>query len=59
MKLLNDQGKENVELKEIVNGEIIGGMILRVGDKQVDESIKRKLTNLEMEFDENPYIKEF
>lgn len=59
VKLLNDQGKENVELKEIVNGEIIGGMILRVGDKQVDESIKRKLTNLEMEFDENPYIKEF
>lgn len=59
VKLLNDQGKENVELKEIVKGEIIGGMILRVGDKQVDESIKRKLTNLEMEFDENPYIKEF
>jgi len=59
VKLLNAQGKENVELKEIVNGEIIGGMILRVGDKQVDESIKRKLTNLEMEFDENPYVKEF
>lgn len=58
IKLLNSQGKENVELKEIVNNEIIGGMILRVGDKQVDESIKRKLANLEMEFDENPYVKE-
>lgn len=57
--LLNAQGKENVELNEIVNNEIIGGMILRVGDKQVDESIKRKLSNLEMEFDDNPYIKEF
>jgi F0F1-type ATP synthase delta subunit len=32
---------------------------LRVGDKQVDESIKRKLKNLEMEFDENPYVKEY
>jgi F0F1-type ATP synthase delta subunit len=31
-------------------------MILRVGDKQVDESIKRKLVNLEMEFDDNLYI---
>lgn len=59
VKLLNAQGKENVELNEVVNNEIIGGMILRVGDKQVDESIKRKLTNLEMEFDENPYVKEF
>lgn len=59
VSLLNSQGKENVELKEIVNNEIIGGMILRVGDKQVDESIKRKLSNLEMEFEENPFVKEF
>ena len=57
--LLEGQGKQNVELKEIVNADIIGGLILRIGDKQVDESIKRKLNNLEMEFDENPYIKEF
>jgi len=49
----------SVDLKEIVDENILGGMILRVGDKQVDESIKRKLMNLEMEFDENPYIKEF
>lgn len=41
---------EGVDLTEIVNPEIIGGMIIRVGDKQIDESIKRKLTNLEMEF---------
>ena len=48
----------DIDLKEVVNADIIGGMIIRVGDKQVDESIKRKLTNLEMEFDENPYVKE-
>lgn len=59
INVLNSQGKENVELKEIVNNEIIGGMILRVGDKQVDESIRRKLSNLEMEFEENPFVKEF
>ena len=57
--LLEGQGKQNVELKEIVNADIIGGMILRIGDKQVDESIKRKLNNLEMEFDENLYVKEY
>lgn len=59
VKLLNAQGKENVELVEEVDAEIIGGIILRVGDKQVDESIRRKLSNLEMEFSDNPYIKEF
>lgn len=58
VKLLEKQGKENIELVEVVNEDIIGGIILRVGDKQVDESIKRKLINLEMEFSENPYIKE-
>ena len=49
---------ESVDLKEIVDPSIIGGMIVRVGDKQIDESIKRKLTNLEMEFDDNLYISE-
>ena len=49
----------DVDLKEVVDPKIIGGMILRVGDKQIDESIKRKLMNLEMEFEKNPYIKDF
>jgi F-type H+-transporting ATPase subunit delta len=49
---------ETIDLKEIVDPTIIGGMIIKVGDKQVDESIKRKLTNLEMEFDDNLYISE-
>ncbi len=56
---LVNKDNSTIELKEIINPEIIGGMILRVGDTQVDESIKRKLTNLEMEFDDNPYIKEY
>jgi len=59
VNLLTKEGYNNIELNEVVNPEIIGGMILRVGDKQVDESIKRKLTNLEMEFDENPYVREY
>lgn len=48
-----------IELNEIVNQDIIGGLILRVEDKQFDESIRRKLLKLEMEFDDNPYIKEY
>jgi F-type H+-transporting ATPase subunit delta len=53
------EGTVSVDLHEVVDESLIGGLILRVGDKQVDESIKRKLVNLEMEFDKNPYVKEF
>jgi F-type H+-transporting ATPase subunit delta len=56
--LKSSNNTESVDLEEIVDPAIIGGMIVRVGDKQVDESIKRKLTNLEMEFDDNLYISE-
>lgn len=57
--LLGEESKGDIDLKEMVDDSIIGGLILRVGDKQVDESIKRKLINLEMEFEKNPYIKEY
>jgi len=57
--LNNTQDISSIDLHEIVDTNIIGGIILRVGDKQIDESIKRKLKNLAMEFDKNPYIKEY
>jgi len=59
VSLVKKVGDSEVELNETINPEIIGGMIIRVGDKQIDESIKRKLKNLEMEFDENPYVREY
>jgi F-type H+-transporting ATPase subunit delta len=59
VSLLEKSENATIELNEIVNPEIIGGMILRVDDRQIDESIRRKLNNLEMEFDDNPYVKEY
>jgi F-type H+-transporting ATPase subunit delta len=56
-KSLSD--KKQVELKESVDKEMIGGFILNVGDRQVDASIKNKLKSLRVRFSENPYIKEF
>lgn len=50
--------KKQIELVEIVDPELIGGFILKVGDRQVDASIKSKLKTLEVSFSQNPYIKE-
>jgi F-type H+-transporting ATPase subunit delta len=50
--------KKEIELVEQVDPELIGGFVLKVGDKQVDASIKSKLKALKVKFSENPYIKE-
>jgi F-type H+-transporting ATPase subunit delta len=49
---------DKVELTEKVDKSLIGGFIIRVGDKQYDESVARKLNSLKREFKKNPYISE-
>ena len=40
-------GKEKkVELKEDVDKDLLGGFILRIGDKQIDDSVSSKLRDL-------------
>jgi F-type H+-transporting ATPase subunit delta len=51
--------KNQVELVERVDPEMIGGFILKVGDRQIDASIKNKIKTLKVKFSQNPYIKEF
>ncbi|MBK5277503.1 MAG: ATP synthase F1 subunit delta [Bacteroidia bacterium] len=51
--------KENIEMDEKVDPDLIGGFILNVGDKQIDASIKSKLSILKVKFGENPYVREF
>lgn len=50
---------KTVELEEEVNEDIIGGFVLKVGDRQIDDSIKTKINELKLKFSHNPYIKEF
>ena len=40
----------SVEMVSHVDGDIIGGAILRMGDMQLDESIKAKINSIEREF---------
>jgi F-type H+-transporting ATPase subunit delta len=59
MDLVKDSTSTEVILQEKINKALIGGFILRIGDKQVDASIARKLNNLKRNFKENPFVKEF
>jgi F-type H+-transporting ATPase subunit delta len=41
---------KNVELNEKIDAKLIGGYVLRVGDRQVDASIKSQLNDLRLAF---------
>lgn len=38
-----------IELDESVNADLIGGLVIRIGDQQLDSSIRRQLQNIEKE----------
>ncbi len=48
----------NVHIEETIDPELIGGFIVRVGDKQIDSSVIRELNAMRREMNENPYIAE-
>jgi F-type H+-transporting ATPase subunit delta len=47
--LISDVFKTKVELKEIVDPEIVGGFILQIDDNYIDASIKNKLRKIRKE----------
>ena len=48
-----------VELKEVVNKDIIGGAIIRIGDKELDASISSEISELRQTFNKNLYLQDF
>jgi len=56
-KLVKKISQKDVEMSEEVKKEIIGGFRLKIGDRQIDNSLKTKLNELALEFKENPYKK--
>ena len=49
MVMQTSKGK-SVELNEKIDSKLIGGYILRVGDQQIDGSIRSKLNELRLQF---------
>lgn len=53
--VLEISGMKTVKLVEKINPDLIGGYILRVNDRQLDESLSSKLRALKAEFAVNHY----
>ncbi len=49
LDLVKGQLNGEVELVEKIDANIIGGFILKIGDKQIDKSVSRQLLNLKKE----------
>lgn len=48
-----------LEVVEEINPELIGGFILKIGDKQVDASVLGSFNKLKKEFKNNPFVANF
>ena len=59
LKYIKKNGKSEVELTEVINEDIIGGLIIRIGDKQLDASVSKNIKELKKSFNKNLYIKDF
>jgi F-type H+-transporting ATPase subunit delta len=59
MSFVNKQGHSQVELTEKVDEKLIGGAIIRLGDKQMDASVLRQINDLKQTFNKNLYVKDF
>jgi len=58
-ELVHGFTKKDVDLVEEIKNEIIGGFILRFGQYQFDDSIRKKIMKLKREFNINVYEKGF
>jgi F-type H+-transporting ATPase subunit delta len=53
------QTKSTIELKELVDESIIGGAIIKMGDKQLDASVSKEILELKQIFNQNLYLQDF
>ncbi len=56
---LVNPARTEVALVEKIDPALIGGLVVRVGDRQIDASVARKISELKQEFSKNLYIPEF
>ncbi len=58
-KLKQTAGLQTIQLETKIDADLVGGYILQWEDKLIDNSIRRGLTILKDEFDNNDYVRKF
>ena len=53
--VIQQTGLTQVKLNEKVDPELIGGFVLRVGDQQIDDSVRTSLRKMHISLQENSY----
>ena len=59
LNYIKNQTKSTIELKELVDESIIGGAIIKMGDKQLDASVSKEILELKQIFNQNLYLQDF
>ncbi len=59
LDIIKKETGSSIELQERVEPGIIGGFILRWGDRQIDASVTSKLNALKQDFSKNFYLKDY
>lgn len=57
-KVVEEISGKSVDLVEKIDASIVGGFIIKVGDKQIDDSVSSKLNTLRRDLTTNHYIKQ-
>ena len=58
IRYVKSRNKNKVELIEVVDNNIIGGAIIRIGDKELDTSIASDISELRQSFNKNLYLQD-
>ncbi|MFT7587886.1 MAG: F-type H+-transporting ATPase subunit delta [Limisphaerales bacterium] len=58
-KTLKEDGLSEMELEVDVDPELLGGYVLRYGDREYDASVLRNLNYMRSEFSKNTYVKKY
>ena len=59
LSYIKSETSNSVELTEIVDAKIIGGAIIKMGDKQLDASVSTELAELRQVFNKNLYLQDY
>ena len=56
---IKKETKNNIELLEVVDKKIKGGVVITMGDKQLDASVLTEISKLKQRFNNNLYVQDF